>query len=224
MVQWLELMYCGYCSHASRCAVRQRFAVTDVAMWRVIPGPMMSVRDVRTSLHSATGVPSSCGLAALLRRMISAVMVANTSRQAAGISIGARTLPLACLTAGTRFCAMKPPMLPSELIAAIPAAARTPNRNFDGSVQKHGISRYRHGAPKHSATKRSVLVGRKTELRKNSTPSNAETSIAARARLPARSFDGSHASTIVASSHGMMLSKPLVVLLTPKPFTSVGSQ
>jgi len=32
--------------------------------------------------------------------------------------------------------------VPSELIAAIPAAARAPVRNFDGRVQKHGSSKY----------------------------------------------------------------------------------
>jgi hypothetical protein len=46
--------------------------------------------------------------------------------------MGAFVLPLACLTQGTRFCAINPPTFPSELIAAIPAAARAPVRNHDG--------------------------------------------------------------------------------------------
>ena len=80
------------------------------------------------------------------------------------------------------------------------------------------------GAPRHSAAKRNVLVGRNTLPRKNTTPSNAAASIAPIVRLPARSFAGNHASTIVAASHGTMFSMPLVVLLTPNPLTSVGSQ
>ena len=37
--------------------------------------------------------------------------------------MGARTLPVASLIHGTTFCARKPPRLPTELIAAKPAAA-----------------------------------------------------------------------------------------------------
>src|SRR5476649_744209 len=128
-------------------------------------------------------------------------MTPNVNRHAAGISMGAFVLPLTCRTHGTRFCAIKPPTLPSELIAAIPAAARAPVRNFDGSVQKHGSSKYMHGAPRLNAMKRNVLVGRKTLPRKNITPSIDAQSIAVIVRSAARNFDGNHARTIRSEEH-----------------------
>ena len=39
---------------------------------------------------------------------------------------------------GTTFCAMKPPRLPTELIAASPAAAEAPVKNFDGRLHNTG--------------------------------------------------------------------------------------
>ena len=41
---------------------------------------------------------------------------------------------------GTTFCAMKPPRLPTELIAASPAAAEAPVRNFDGRLHSTGCA------------------------------------------------------------------------------------
>ena len=81
------------------------------------------------------------------RRQIAActkkVIRPPAARHAARKSIGAIVLPVASRIHGTTFCAMKPPRLPTELIAASPAAAEAPVRNFDGRLhlQRDG-SRY----------------------------------------------------------------------------------
>src|SRR3954449_10633541 len=65
-------------------------------------------------------------------------MAAPSVRQIARKSIGVRSLPVASLIIGTTFWATKPPRLPTELMAAMPAAAVAPLRKVGGSVQKTG--------------------------------------------------------------------------------------
>src|SRR5690349_10142929 len=66
------------------------------------------------------------------------VMRPPAARQTARNSIGAIVLPVASRIQGTAFCAMKPPRLPTELIAARPAAAEAPVRKLDGRLHSTG--------------------------------------------------------------------------------------
>src|ERR1700719_2123866 len=68
-------------------------------------------------------------------------------------------LPVASRIHGTTFCAMKPPRLPTELIAASPAAAEAPVRNFDGRLHNTGCGQKIPAAATHRNANRNVLLG-----------------------------------------------------------------
>ena len=73
-----------------------------------------------------------------MRRSIRKIAVVEKASIAARKIIGARSLPVASRIFGTTACATKPPRLPTELIAANPAAAAAPVRKRPGKTQKKG--------------------------------------------------------------------------------------
>jgi hypothetical protein len=81
------------------------------------------------------------------------------ARHTARKSIGAIVLPVASRIHGTTFCAMKPQRLPTELIAASPAAAEAPVRNFDGRLHNTGCGQKIPAAAIHRNANRNVLLG-----------------------------------------------------------------
>src|SRR3546814_9653552 len=90
-----------------------------------------------------------------MRRSIRKIAVAENASIAARKIIGARSLPVASRIFGTTACATKPPRLPTELIAAKPAAAAAPVRKRPGSTQKKGWQANIAEAALHSAVNRS---------------------------------------------------------------------
>src|SRR3954463_6633139 len=93
-----------------------------------------------------TGSSLTLGLTRQVASMINA-LVARSARLAAGTSMAASALPLQCATHGIRFCARKPPRLPSVVIAAMAAAAWAPLKICDGRYQKQGNISEMHGVP-----------------------------------------------------------------------------
>ena len=87
------------------------------------------------------------------------VISAPTTRQAARKSIGVVLLPVLSRIQGIAFWAMKPPRLPTELIAASPAAAEAPVRKAEGMAQSTGCGAKIPTAAPQRKTKRSVLSG-----------------------------------------------------------------
>src|SRR3984957_616204 len=82
------------------------------------------------------------------------------ARHAARKSIGAIVLPVWSRIHGTTFCAMKPPRLPTELIAARPAAAEAPGGKLDGTLQKNGWGAKMPAAAKQMHANLIALPGR----------------------------------------------------------------
>src|SRR4051812_8986367 len=94
-----------------------------------------------TDVQAARGlVVAAPRLAASRRRAESTTNIAPApiARQADRNSIGTRSLLVWSRMNGTMFCATKPPRLPTELIAAIPAAAVAPRRKVAGIDQNTG--------------------------------------------------------------------------------------
>src|SRR3546814_7077587 len=86
-----------------------------------------------------------------MRRSIRKIAVAENASIAARKIIGARSLPVASWIFGTTACATNPPRLPTDLIAAKPAAAAAPVRKRPGSTQKNGWPAKIAAAAMHSA-------------------------------------------------------------------------
>src|SRR6202007_615337 len=95
-----------------------------------------------------------------------------------GTSIAAAALPRASATIGIKFCAAKPPKLPSVEIAPIPAAARSPDRKREGSDQKQGRSSEIQGVPTIMATSRIQFSGTTVLRKKAVTPMQARPAMA----------------------------------------------
>ena len=74
-------------------------------------------------------------------------------------SIGAMVLPVASRIHGTTFWAMNPPRLPTELIAASPAAAQAPVRNLEGKLHNTGWGANMPAAAPHRKANFSALPG-----------------------------------------------------------------
>src|SRR3954470_3331701 len=81
------------------------------------------------------------------------------ARQAARNSIGAIVLPVTSRIHGTTFWAMKPPRLPTELMAASPAAADAPVRNLEGRLHSTGWGAKMPAAAMHKKANFTALPG-----------------------------------------------------------------
>ncbi len=91
-----------------------------------IPHPAFRAQDSLPSTRVSHAAGAVYGMAPCRRRIAACttkVIRAPAVRHAARNSIGAMVLPVASRIHGTRFWAMKPPRLPTELMAASPAAA-----------------------------------------------------------------------------------------------------
>src|SRR3954454_3257014 len=95
------------------------------------------------------------------------------ARQAARNSIGAIVLPVASRIHGTTFWAMKPPRLPTELIAARPAAAEAPVRNFEGKLHSTGWGANIPAAAPHKKANFSAFPGTYTLSTRQAAPNKA---------------------------------------------------
>ncbi len=148
----------------------------------------------------------------------------SAARHTTGTSIGAPALPAALPTYGIRFCAKNPPRLPIELIAAMLAAARAPEKKRGGSDQKHGYSSGMHAPPSTSAAKRRGRPGSARLSAKPATPTPATAATALSTIRSRLSRAGNHSSSSAAIAQGIMFSSPFSDDGTPLLFNSVGSQ
>ena len=142
--------------------------------------------------------------------------IPSTVRQIAGTAMGATLLPAAWPTNGMRFCARNPPRLPALLIAPIAAAPRGPLQRRAGSDQKHGISREMQGVPMETATKRAQLDETIVLAKKLTNPTSARTDILETTSSSRLRSSGSEDSAIAAVAHGIALSSPFWLPVTPK--------
>src|ERR1700730_10951947 len=176
--------------------------------------------------HSA-GCAASV-LAIPLRRRIAActtkVIKAPTVRQAAKNSIGAIVLPVRSRIQGTMFWAIKPPRLPTELIAARPAAAEPPVRKLEGRLHKTGWPEKIPAAAPHKRRNRAVLPGTYTLSTRHRAPNSAGPTINGVCLWYFVARAGTAQRQKATTTQGMMLIRPLTVLETPNSLTMVGSQ
>ena len=93
--------------------------------------------------------------------------------------------PVASLTRPTRYGPTKPPMLPIELIIAMPAAAAAPLSRAAGIVQKTPWTPSRKNRPTASAG--IAATGPTTVLATNATAASARQAATTRLRSPVRS-------------------------------------
>jgi hypothetical protein len=106
---------------------------------------------------SAAGLSAAAARPRRIRAWTKNVISPPIARHEAKKSIGAIVLPVASLIQGTTFWAMKPPRLPTELIAASPAAADAPVRNVDGKLQSTGWPEKIPTAAAHKKANRNTL-------------------------------------------------------------------
>ena len=129
---------------------------------------------------------------------------------------------------GTTFWATKPPRLPTELIAAIPAAAVAPRRKVaghrpedrlgrEGPGRGHAQAGELHGVARQDDAERQAR--RPDQRRPDHVPGQG---VALRACAGGVARDPPEGEAV--TTQGMMLRKPFVRFETPKPLTMVGSQ
>src|SRR4051794_13221699 len=102
---------------------------------------MAFTRPYRVDRDLSPGQAGTATTGARRRRIAACttkVIKPPAARQAARNSSGATVLPVASRIHGTIFCATKPPRLPTELMAASPAAADAPVRNLEGRLHSTG--------------------------------------------------------------------------------------
>src|SRR3954469_4611322 len=145
-------------------------------------------------------------------------------RQAARNNMGAMSLWVRSRIHGTRFWAKKPPRLPTELIAAKPAAAAAPFRKVEGSDQNTGWAANIPDAATHNKANLMALPGTNTLAARHAAPMNAGSAMCQVCSPVRAACRGTHHSDQATQAQGITLRKPLTVLVTPKPFTTVGSQ
>jgi len=122
------------------------------------------------------------------------------------------------------FCAMKPPRLPSVLMAPMAVAACAPEKRRDGSDQKHGSSSDMHGLPIAMPRKRIQFSPTSVLARNASKPVNAMMPMASSVSDSCFSRRGMIISAAAAMPHGTAESSPFWAPVTPNPFTTVGIQ
>src|SRR5215831_8672952 len=127
------------------------------------------------------------------------------ARQTARNSIGAIVLPVASRIHGTTFCAMNPPRLPTELIAARPAAAEAPVRNFDGRLHSTGCGQKIPAAATHRNANRNVLLGAYTLSARQAAPISAGATMNGVSSPDLAAKRGLNHRANATITHGMML-------------------
>src|SRR4030088_1301775 len=138
--------------------------------------------------------------------------------------IGARSFPVRSLIQGTAFWAKNPPRLPTELINAKPAAAAAPLRKVEGSDQNTGWAEKMPAAATHSSANLTALPGTNTLAARLAAPTNAGIAMCQVCSPVRAAWRGTHQRAHATQVQGRMVSNPFVVLVTPKPLTTVGSQ
>src|SRR3954454_6651906 len=168
----------GDCGRRAGCHARRNICFragrhTDVACHRTntrackLNSP--AAQYYSAGMRAGIGAIRLCAKRRCTTNTIKAAMVRQTARN----SIGSRSLPLQSLIIGTTFCATKPPRLPTELIAAMPAAAVAPFKKVGGRLQNTGWPEKMPAAAIHSSANLIALPGMTTLRIRQAAPINA---------------------------------------------------
>src|SRR5712671_1650681 len=106
-------------------------------------------------------------------------------------------------------------------MAAKPAAAAEPLRKVEGSDQNTGWAAKMPAAATHSSANFAALPGTNTLAARLTAPTNAGRAMCQVCSPVRAAWRGTHHRAHATQVQGMMLRKPFVVLVTPKPLTTV---